>query len=58
MIKRGYILHILHRREEKKLLHKKHPARRWVVERQILGITDSGNYLQDMKRRMRTILVL
>jgi transposase len=33
MIKRGYILHILHRREDKKLLHKKQPARRWVVER-------------------------
>ena len=33
MIKRGYIPHIRHRREEKKLLHKKHPARRWVVER-------------------------
>jgi putative transposase len=34
IIKRGYIPHIRHRREEKKLLHrKKHPARRWVVER-------------------------
>jgi putative transposase len=33
MVKRGYIPHIRHRREEKKLLHKKHPARRWVVER-------------------------
>ena len=33
MIKRGYIPHIHHRREEEKLLHKKHPARRWVVER-------------------------
>lgn len=32
IIKRGYIPHIRHRREEK-LLHKKHPARRWVVER-------------------------
>jgi putative transposase len=32
-IKRGYIPHIRHRREEK-LLHRKHPAaRRWVVER-------------------------
>jgi hypothetical protein len=33
MIKRGYIPHIRHRREEKKLLHKKHPAMRWVVQR-------------------------
>jgi len=34
IIKREYIPHIRHRREAKKLLHKKkHPARRWVVER-------------------------
>ena len=34
IIKRGYIPHIRHRREEEiKLLQKKHPARRWVVER-------------------------
>ncbi len=33
IVKRGYIPHIRHRREEKKL-NKKHPAvRRWVVER-------------------------
>jgi transposase len=32
IIKRGYIPHIRHRREEK-LFQKKHPARRWVVER-------------------------
>ena len=32
IIKRGYVPHIRHRREEKKLI-KKHPARRWVVER-------------------------
>jgi putative transposase len=32
IIKRGYIPHIRHRREEK-LLHRKYPARRWVVER-------------------------
>src|SRR5215216_3076906 len=32
IVKRGYIPHIRHRREEKKLI-KKHPARRWVVER-------------------------
>ena len=30
---RGYIPHIRHRREEEKLSHRKHPARRWVVER-------------------------
>ena len=34
IIKRGYIPHIRHRREEEKLFcRKKHPARRWVVER-------------------------
>jgi len=34
IINRGYITHIRHRREEEnKLMHKKHPARRWVVER-------------------------
>jgi transposase len=32
IVKRGYIPHIRHRREEKKL-NKKHPTRRWVVER-------------------------
>ena len=32
IIKRGYISHIRHRREEKKF-KKKHPTRRWVVER-------------------------
>jgi len=50
IIKRGYNPHIRHRREEK-LFRKKHPTRRWVVEReQILGIIDSGNCLQDMKK--------
>jgi len=33
IIKRGYIPHIRHRREEKKKNNKNHPARRWVVER-------------------------
>jgi transposase len=32
IIKRGYVPHIRHRKEEKKH-NKKHPARRWVVER-------------------------
>ena len=32
VIKRGYIPHTRHRREEKKL-NQRHPARRWVVER-------------------------
>ena len=32
IIKRGYIPHIRHRREEKKV-NRRHPARRWVVER-------------------------
>ena len=33
IIKRGYISHIRHRREEIIFCRKKHPARRWVVER-------------------------
>ena len=33
IIKRGYISHIRHRREEEKQFKKKHPARRWVIER-------------------------
>ena len=33
ILKRGYIPHIRHRREEKLFCRKKHPARRWVVER-------------------------
>ena len=32
IIKRGYIPHIRHRREER-IFHRKYPARRWVVER-------------------------
>ena len=56
IIKRGYIPHIRHRREEKKH-NNRHPTRRWVVEReQIHGITDSGNYLQGLKRRIKTKL--
>src|SRR5215204_4619107 len=31
IIKRGFIPHIRHRREEKKLIKKHHTARRWVV---------------------------
>ena len=33
IIKRGYIPHIRHRREEERIFHRKHPARRWVIER-------------------------
>jgi putative transposase len=33
IIKREYNPHIRHRREEEKLFQKKHPTRRWVVER-------------------------
>jgi IS5 family transposase len=33
IIKRGYIPHVRHRREAKKKHTKKHPTRRWVVER-------------------------
>jgi transposase len=33
IIKRRYIPYIRHRREEKSFCRKKHPARRWVVER-------------------------
>jgi hypothetical protein len=56
--KRGYIPHIRHRREQEKKHNNRHPARRWMVEReQIHGIiTDSENYIQE--RMMRTILVL
>ena len=32
IINRGYIPHIRHRREER-IFHRKHPTRRWVVER-------------------------
>jgi putative transposase len=32
IIKRGYIPHIRHRREER-IFRRKHPARRWVVEK-------------------------
>ncbi|MDR4512297.1 MAG: hypothetical protein MRJ93_11415 [Nitrososphaeraceae archaeon] len=39
IIKRGYIPHIRHRREVNKLFQKKHPTRRWVVER-----TNSWHY--------------
>jgi putative transposase len=58
IVKRGYIPHIRHRREER-IFHRKHQARRWVVEKeQIHGTIDSGSYLQDMKRRTRTIWLL
>ena len=33
IIKRGYIPHIRHRREEEKKRNKKYLARRWVIER-------------------------
>jgi transposase len=32
IVKRGYIPHIRHRREER-IFYRKYPARRWVVER-------------------------
>jgi hypothetical protein len=55
IVKRGYIPHIRHRREER-IFYRKYPARRWVVEKeQIHGRINSGSYLQDMKRRTRTI---
>ena len=60
IIKRGYIPHIRHRREEEeRIFHRKHPAQEdgWLREL-IHGITDSGNYLQGMKRKMKTIFVL
>src|SRR5574342_935611 len=45
IVKRGYIPHIRHRREER-IFHRKYPARRWVVEKeQIHGTIDSGSYL-------------
>ena len=33
IIKRGYIPHIRHRREEERICDRKQPSRRWVVER-------------------------
>ena len=33
IVRRGYIPHIRHRREEERIFHRKHPARRWVIER-------------------------
>ena len=57
--KRGYIPHIRHRREEERIIHRKHPAaRRWVVERTNSWHNRLGNYLQGMKRKMKTIFVL
>jgi hypothetical protein len=68
--KRGYVLHIPQKRKrgEKEKYNiknetqpyfnrKKYAAKRWVVERELtLGITGSGNYLHDMKKRLRIIL--
>ncbi|MEZ5388274.1 MAG: hypothetical protein R2680_00245 [Nitrososphaeraceae archaeon] len=39
-------------------MHKKYPARRWVVERTNSWHNRFRNYLQGMKRNMRTTLVL
>ena len=57
IVKRGYIPHIRHRREEKKR-NKKHPARRWVVERTNSWHNRFRKLFTDMKRKKRTILVL
>jgi len=70
--KRGYVLHIPQKRKrgekEKKdriknetqpyFNRKKYAAKRWVVEKELTldGITGLGNYLHDMKRRLRTTL--
>jgi len=63
LIKRGYILHIPYKRnrgEKEKdvkgetqpsLSHKKHSAKRWVVERTNSWHNRFRNYLPDMKRR-------
>ena len=57
IIKRGYIPHIRHRREEK-LFHRKYPARRWVMKR-----TNSWQYqfrklFTQYEKKMRITLVL
>ena len=57
IIKRGYIPHIRHRRnEEERIFHRKHhAARRWVVDR---TYSWHNRFRKDMKRRIRTIVVL
>ena len=63
LIKRGYILHIPYKRNrgekeedvkgetQPSLSHKKHSAKRWVVERTNSWHNRFRNYLPDMKRR-------
>ncbi len=64
LIKRDYVLHILHKRkrgeeikaETQQILNrKKHSARRWVVERTNSWRNRVSNCSQGMKRRWRTI---
>ena len=51
---RGYIPHIRHRREENYFIE--HILQEdGLFREQTHGITDSGNYSQGMKKRMRTI---
>ncbi len=58
IINRGYIPHIRHRREEEKLFHRTHPARRWVVERTNSWHNRFRKLFTRYEKRMRTILVL
>ncbi|MDQ3083380.1 MAG: hypothetical protein M3Q77_01025, partial [Thermoproteota archaeon] len=63
LIKRGYVLHIPYKRKrgekekdvkgetQPSLSHKKHSAKRWVVERTNSWHNRFRNYLPDMKRR-------
>jgi putative transposase len=57
IIKRGYIPHIRHRREER-IFHRTHPARRWVVERTNSWHNRFRKLFTRYKKRMRDILVL
>ena len=66
IIKRGYVPHIPYKRKRgqmrKEKIHQKRYSpsknKRWVVERKQThdGITGSESCLQDMKRKLRTIL--
>jgi hypothetical protein len=57
LVKRGYIPHILQRREKRNPTEK-HSEIRWAVNTINSRHNNSGNYSQDIKRSMRTIPVL
>ena len=55
IIKRGYIPHIRHRREER-IFHRKYPARRWVVERTNYQKRIHTTYTTQKRRKKRKII--